>query len=455
MNARTWRTAALVLLVMVLAAAAAVAGFVITDRLRTVEPGPHVATEPSAYAAADDAPATPRRVATPAVDRAALLAAIAPALRASGLGSSVLASVVDARRGSVLVNRSAATAAAPASTAKLTTAVAVLTVRKATDRITTTAVSDGSGTLTLVGAGDPTLSAAPAGQAPEYAGAARLGDLAAQVKRSGVPVRRIVVASRFAGPVVSPSWASEDVPSDYGAGITGLMADGGRAAPGDTIRSAEPDLAAARSFASLLGQGSVPITRGSVPAGSRTVGTVRSAPLGVLVEQMLLESDNVIAECLARQVAIATGAPATFTGGAGAVRQVLRSRVNVDIGPGLVDGSGLAARDRLTPATLTALLRVVVTSGNPSVRGIAASLPVAGWSGSLAGRYLTGGSVAGAGVVRAKTGTLTGVSTLAGLAHTRRGGLVVFAVFADRNTSTPAAQAALDDLVTRLTTCAC
>lgn len=453
MTGRTARTSGLVLLVIIVMAVAAGAGFLVTRNVRAdATPGARVST-PSAVAAADDAEPTPAAAAAPAVDRAAVQAALAAPLRASGLGSSVLASVVDANTGAVLLDRGAATPAAPASVTKIATAVAVLSARPATARIATTAVTDGRGTLTLVGGGDPTLSAAPAGRATRYAEAGRLSDLVAQVRRANVRVERIVVAGRFIGPTVSPDWAAEDVPSSYGAGITALMTDGGRAAPDDEIRSAEPDLDAGRSFAALLGS-SAPVTRGVVTSG-RTVGTVSSAPIGTLVEQMLLQSDNVIADCLSRQVAFATGAPATFVGGAAATRAVLRARANVEIGGGLVDGSGLAARDRLAPATLTALLRAAVRSSSPAVRTVTASLPVAGWSGSLAARYLAGSSLAGAGVVRAKTGTLTGVSTLAGLTHTRRGGQVVFAVFADRNDSTPDAQAALDAVVARLATCTC
>ena len=82
-------------------------------------------------------------------------------------------------------------------------------------------------------------------------------------------------------------------------------------------------------------------------------------------------------------------------------------------------------------------------------------LPVAAWSGTLADRYLTGRSRAGAGNVRAKTGTLTGVSALAGVVRDRGGRVLVFAFVADRTSSTPAAEAALDALAARLATCIC
>jgi D-alanyl-D-alanine carboxypeptidase/D-alanyl-D-alanine-endopeptidase (penicillin-binding protein 4) len=58
-------------------------------------------------------------------------------------------------------------------------------------------------------------------------------------------------------------------------------------------------------------------------------------------------------------------------------------------------------------------------------------------------------------VIRAKTGTLTGVSSLVGLVHDRDGRLLAFAFIADRTGATPAAEAALDVLAARLAGCGC
>jgi len=179
---------------------------------------------------------------------------------------------------------------------------------------------------------------------------------------------------------------------------------------------------------------------------------VRSAPLSTLVEQMLHASDNVIAECLARQVALAEHQPASFTGAAAAVRAVL-VRLGVDPGPGMVDGSGLAASDRVAAAVLARVLRLAAATAR--LRYLISGLPVAAWSGTLAGRFESAASRAAAGVVRAKTGTLTGVSALAGLVHDRSGRLVAFAFVADRAGPTAAAEAALDALAARLAGCGC
>jgi serine-type D-Ala-D-Ala carboxypeptidase/endopeptidase (penicillin-binding protein 4) len=179
----------------------------------------------------------------------------------------------------------------------------------------------------------------------------------------------------------------------------------------------------------------------------------------VLIGQMLQESDNVIAECLARQVAVATRQPASFAGAAVAVRTTL-ARLGADPGAGLRDGSGLAADDRISASALAGVLRVIVGAAHPALHEVVAALPVAAWSGTLVERYLPGSSAArGAGVVRAKTGTLTAVSSLAGMVHDADGRLLVFALLADRVppgvAATRTAEAALDRVAAILAGCGC
>jgi serine-type D-Ala-D-Ala carboxypeptidase/endopeptidase (penicillin-binding protein 4) len=455
-------------LVVVLAAGAATGGYLVTHDVRVHGAASTRSTPPptpSALARATAAPAasTPPAKA-PQPRPAAVAAAIASAATDPALGGRLIAEVIDAASGTVLYDHLGATTAAPASTAKLLTAAALLAVRAPTDRITTKVVAGAPGTVVLVGGGDPTLSGAQAGSAPVYPEAARISDLAAQVRRalhrSHGTVHRIVVDdSRFAGPAVSPDWAADDVPSDYASAITPVMSDGGRAAPGDAIRSATPDLAAGAELAAALKVPGAQVSRGTAPADAAVLAQVRSAPMSVLIGQMLQESDNVIAECLARQVAVTTGKPASFTGAAAAVRTTL-ARFGADPGAGLRDGSGLAADDRISAVALARVLRVIVGAAHPALHAVVAALPVAAWSGTLDGRYLPGSSsAAGAGVIRAKTGTLTAVSSLAGMVHDADGRLLVFALLADRVApgvaATRAAEAALDRVAAILAGCGC
>jgi serine-type D-Ala-D-Ala carboxypeptidase/endopeptidase (penicillin-binding protein 4) len=385
--------------------------------------------------------------AAPEPAAAQVAAALVGPLGAAALGPGVLAQVSDATTGQLLFAQAATSTAAPASTAKIATAAAVLAVHASTDRITTTVVAGAAaGQVVLVGAGDPTLSGAAAGTATPYAGAARISDLAAQLKKAAVPVTQIEVDGRlFTGPSTAPAWLPNDTPTDYASSITAVMADGGRDTPAAPIRSASPELAAGRELAADLGLAPGQVIRGTAPAGVTALASVQSATYGDLVDQMLQQSDNVIAECLARQVAIAEHQPASFTGAAAAIRTAI-SGVGVDIGAGMTDGSGLAPTDRLAPSVLVAVLQAA--AARPALRPVIDDLPVAAWDGTLAGRYATPPANAGAGLVRAKTGTLTSVSSLAGLVTTTNGRVLIFAFNASKVgatvADTNAAEAALD-----------
>jgi len=388
---------------------------------------------------------------------AELTAALRGPLADSRLGGRINARVVDVRTGRVLADENGSRLATPASTTKILTAVAALAAVPADFRFTTRVVAGARpGEVVLVGGGDPTLAA---GRQPQYAGAARIADLAAAVRKAGVRhVTRVVVdGSRFSGSGVGPGWDADDVSGGYVAPITAAMVDGGRVRAGRTARSNEPDLAAGTALAKALGAPTAVVTRGIAAAGAKTLGTVRSAPLTTIVEQALTASDNVLAECLGRQVAVQTGVPASFAGAAAAVRRTLTHLGVPAAGFHLVDDSGLSRRDEISPAALTATLRIAASTAHPALHAVFPGMPVGGYAGTLAERYRDAGSRGGAGYVRAKTGTLSSVSSLAGIVQDRNGRLLAFALMADRvsATGTLAAEDALDAVAATLAGCGC
>ena len=172
---------------------------------------------------------------------------------------------------------------------------------------------------------------------------------------------------------------------------------------------------------------------------------------------MLQESNNVIAENLARQVALATGQPASFSGAAQAVTREL-GRLGISGGIHLVDGSGLSPDDAIAPGTLVKVLELAVA--RPSLRPLLAGLPVAGFSGTLsAGESVFSGIGAAAlGSVRAKTGNLGTVATLAGLVYDKSGSVLVFAIMADQiptGGQLTGAASAIDSAAEALAGCGC
>ena len=389
---------------------------------------------------------------------------MAAALADPVLAGALAVPVVDAETGEPLHERAADVPLLPASTAKIATAAAALTALPSDLRLTTRVVAGAApGEVVLVGGGDPTL-ASPQAEVG-YPQPARLADLAAQTRKalSGAALTRVVVdLSLYGGERLGPGWKPTYVTEGAVAPVVPLMVDGGRVRPDRLARVAEPGLAAGAAFAALVQPGTaVPVVQGEAPAGAAQLAQVQSEPVAALVERMLVRSDNDLAEALARQVALSTGSPASFAGVQQAMAQVLGDLL-ADTGVDrdavrLVDGSGLSRENRLEPAALTRLLARAASGQAPALAPLVSGLPVAGFDGTLAERYRAGGPAAAAGEVRAKTGTLNGVSALAGLVRTDDGRLLAFDVTADGVAlgATRRAERALDALAARLAACGC
>lgn len=388
---------------------------------------------------------------------AAGLAAAVDGLAADPRVGQLSASIVDVASGESLYDRDGQTPKVPASVNKLVTAAAVLAARGPAHRLVTRAVQGSEpGEVVLVGAGDPTL-AVDGGDT--YRGAARLDKLAEQVKRalgSTRPARVLVDSSVFTGATLGPGWDSDIALYGYGAPITGLMVNGGRVRPKQQApRFRQPDLAAGQAFAKLLGVPTNAVTIGQAAQGAAELGSVRSLSVLRLVEIMLRDSDNVVAEALARQVALARGGEASFPGAARAVREVLAELGLPTEQVQLSDGSGLSRDNRLTTALLAGLLTVAAGDDNVKLSGLFAGLPVAGYSGTLHDRFI-GESGAAVGLVRAKTGTLNGVSALAGVVPDADGRLLSFSLIANGVPGGAyAAELVLDRIAAALAGCGC
>src|SRR4030095_12979152 len=98
------------------------------------------------------------------------------------------------------------------------------------------------------------------------------------------------------------------------------------------------------------------VVSGIAPQGAKVLGEVLSPTIARLVEIMLVDSDNVVAEAMARQAALAKGLPGSFSGGAQATAAALTELGVPASGVGLVDGSGLSDDNRVTANQLTAVL---------------------------------------------------------------------------------------------------
>jgi serine-type D-Ala-D-Ala carboxypeptidase/endopeptidase (penicillin-binding protein 4) len=348
----------------------------------------------------------------------------------------------------------------PASTNKVLTAAAALLTLDGQARISTRVVAGSQnpqGPVVLVGAGDPTLSAAPPGVDTWYRGAPRISDLVEQVRRSGVtPTAVQVDTSAFSGPTLAPGWDPSDVDNGDIAPIESAMIDAGRIQPTtvNSRRSRTPALDAGRELAKALGLDPGAVTIATAPSGARQLAVVQSAPLVLRLSEMMDHSDNVLAECIAREVAGAINRPRSFAGAVDAVTNRL-STAHIDTaGAALQDSSGLSVDDRLTAKTLDGTVQAAAGPDQPSLRALLDLLPIAGGSGTLADRFLDSATNQGpAGWLRAKTGSLTAINSLVGVVTDRSGRVLTFAFIS--NAAGPNGRNAMDALASTLWTCGC
>lgn len=425
-------------------------------------PGPARSAAPRAAAPPAPVLSPPDAAVALAPTPAGMARDLAAALADPAFGARLSAAVLDVATGQTLLDRQGGSEVVPASTAKLVTAAAVLTVLSPTERITTRVTAGSApGEIVLVGAGDPTLTAST--DTAGYPGRAGLDELAAAVARAGVTAvdRLVVDDTLFAGPALGPGWKPGYVTGGNVAPVTALMVDGGRLRPDRSARAADPAVAAGTSFAALLQTRGVVVrsaaVHGRAQPQAQELARVESPPVGVLVEEMLSRSDNDLAESLARLMAIRSGLPATFDGAGRALGRAVAA-LGLDAGGiRLVDGSGLSPDDRVRPVAVARLLALAAGPDHRELRPLLTGLPVAGFAGTLADRYRAGPAGTAAGAVRAKSGTLTGVSALAGVVVDDDGRLIAFDVTADGVPSPdprPVEQA-LDRLAAALAGCGC
>ncbi len=429
----------------------------------------------------------PRPVAAPADDAASPRAArvrraLARGLRDDDLGRRVTAAVADLDDGDPVFRRGPGRFV-PASTTKVLTAAAALEVL-GSDHTFETRVVEGPrpDQVVLVGGGDPYLATEPEPrQDRPVAEQADLRTLARRTARALAEdgrdrVRLAYDASLFSGPGESPRWRADYVPEGVVTPISALWADQGRVDryPG---RAAEPAPVAARRFARELRRAGVRVrgpVRGAPGAGQGLaqgteegadretgaapdeVASVESATVGAITRRVLEVSDNEGAEVLAHHVALAVEGEGSFTTVGDAVTATLRGLGVPMRGTAVYDGSGLSRHNRLTVEALLSVLQLAGSEEHADLREVLTGLPVAGFTGSLAARFDTG-AAAGPGLVRAKTGTLTGVHGLAGITTDRTGNLLAFVLVADRVAveDTLDARERLDQLAAELAACGC
>jgi D-alanyl-D-alanine carboxypeptidase/D-alanyl-D-alanine-endopeptidase (penicillin-binding protein 4) len=390
-----------------------------------------------------------------------LASLVEPVLEEAELTGRLSYDVRDALTGDVLLARGEETASTPASVTKVLTGAAALGALGADARFTTRAVLDeSSGVVHVVGGGDVLLGAGES-DPDTVLGRAGLATLAQRTAEelSGAGVSSVRVAadlSRYSGDGWHSGWER-----GYITPIVPLMQESAFEEPGQRYSSRHEDAAgvALDTFTSALADAGIDAEAAepaAAPQGATELASVDSAPVSQLVEFMLVNSDNVVAEVLGREVALATGQEASADEAPAAVIDALAAQ-DLDTGSiTLEDTSGLDYDNRISAHDLTTIVQASAQAdGDLSL--LIPAMPVGGLTGTLFERYRDDESRAGAGVVHAKTGSLATVSSLAGTVLTADDRLLVFSFMADemdRGTSLEA-RAAFDTALARIAECGC
>ena len=382
---------------------------------------------PATPSAAPDTP-TPLLPSSPLPDPATLKNALAK-VPTKDLGQTGI--FVADEQGNPLVSRGDKPMI-PASTMKVLTALAAIDVLGADIRYTTAVVDGGNGRVVLVGGGDPLLTGDRSDSAIRPASLATLASRTAKALKAEKKknVTLVYDATLFSGPGWNSSWKKKwksHMPQVSALEANGGMRDAWNSEP-------NPAKSAAQDFAKRLGKAGIKVggvKAGKAPVGASTLASVDSPQLSAMVSDMLLYSNNLTAETLARHLGLAASGKGTFTTGSAALTAWLKAHQLWEDGMRVDGGSGLSTKSRVGPSVLA--LAVSRALADPRYQAVVAGLPQAGVSGTLKDRFAKKNEAAGRKAVHAKTGTLDGVSALAGYVQTKDGATLTFAAMVNKS----------------------
>ncbi|MDO4909482.1 MAG: D-alanyl-D-alanine carboxypeptidase/D-alanyl-D-alanine-endopeptidase [Corynebacterium sp.] len=374
-------------------------------------------------------------------DGAALTAALDQLASNPALGNFG-AQVIDTNTGQVVWQHNADALLRPASVTKLLTATAALSELGAQDVISTP-IYVHDDTVYIRAAGDVNITNE------------QLDAAATAIKNTNPGTLRSIIidTSIWGQPAWADGWDPDDIAGGFITNMEPAMLYGARigGTTGDLPRSTTPSLDVATALGQRLGIADV--ESGTVPqdiSATTPTTSINSEPLYKRLREMMLESDNIMAEAIGREVATHRAQKGNETTAIDAVLGTLREKgFNVD-GLVLHDVCGLSTADRIPPSVLAGLLARAAenTPAGNQVRELLDVLPVAGATGTLLTRF---DDSAGRGWVRAKTGTLDATNALAGVVTGQSGTVFSFALISNENDSA-VARPILDQISTTLRT---
>lgn len=191
-----------------------------------------------------------------------------------------------------------------------------------------------------------------------------------------------------------------------------------------------PHLYTGHVFYELLKKNKISLKGGLVvqetPISAKELAVHRSSPLRMTLQNMLKNSDNLYANCLFKKMGqVRNGAPGTWQNAGSCVRTFLEKQVGLNIDEMvLLDGDGQSRYNLCTPRQIVDFL-VFIHQRFAFSSEFMASLPISGIDGTLENRLCEECVKC---KVRAKTGSMTGISSLAGYATSAGGEMFAFCI---------------------------
>ena len=351
--------------------------------------------------------------------------------------TSIGIKVVAVETGEVIYGKNTHKLHHPASTTKLFTAAAALAKLGADYRFETTVYIDAdmsegiANNIYLKGKADPVL---------QRNDIVKLGDALLQTGIQSVRGKIVIDATYLDRVPEGPGWMWDDRPLI----ISAL-----------SIREIEPDTNTwNRAYAcghllktALMERGvsvAGEVVSGTVPSDAKVIAKHLSPPLADILKLMNKPSDNWIAELIFKTLgAEVVGEPGTWQKGRQAVTEFLNEIMGDPPPHRFVDGSGLSRYNLLNAELLVDLL-VYMYQNFQLMPEYLASLPIAGVDGTLKNRMQ---GMYAEKVLRAKTGTLSGVSALAGYTVTADDEVFAFGILISHYVGPPGSARGIQDKI--------
>lgn len=332
----------------------------------------------------------------------------------------------------------------PASNNKIFTTAAALTKLGGQYQLRTPVLGSAIGpelaTMRVVGQGDPSFSTS------------QLRTLTQQLKQKGIRRVNLLIGDDtvFRGEPYNPFWATRHRGEGYAAPVNSLLVN-----ENNIFDSSVPNPGNyfVGEFRKILTTSGIQVIQSTLvkrtPASASEIelAAVVSPPLSQLISETNQNSNNVYAEAILKTLGRLQEPTSldSSASGVNAVRQVLSS---LDVNPNrysMVDGSGLAERDRASAEAFVQTLQAMALQ--PEAQTFRRSLAVAGRSGTLTNRM---GNTSAAGVVSAKTGTLQGAVALSGYINAPNYSPLVFSMIVNSDDSASTLRGAIDEMVVLL-----